>query len=345
MKRTLTALLASLLCVGTVLVAAPASASGFSDPKVISPSWDGVRVGFAGPLKIDFSNSVDGDWTIDLIDPAGNQVDSTDVYVNSDSKVVSVPIDTPLTRRGQWQMAMTAPSGFSADPVDFNVVAAMAFSNVTVSPTTFYPRVRDGYRDSTTIHYDTNALYHTKIAAKITNRAGTTVRSTSWIGDNDYGYWTWRGRKNDGTLAPTGDYKITLTGTDNGKSVSTSKWVTVATGHRYSTVTKKVSGASGARAASSGCQISRYDGVMELDCLGSGYARATYGFTIPSNATNLSWKAPGVYADDDLCCDGKMTKAGKRTTSTHYRITVQVTGYRAYDVHSAQVTYTYRHAI
>lgn len=223
----------------------------------------------------------------------------------------------------------------------------MTLSGVAVAPTTFYPRVHDGYRDTTTLSYTLKHQYRTpNVGVKVTNRAGATVKSASLAASAKT--WAWGGRKNDGTLAPVGDYKITLSASDSGTpTVRASKWVTVATGHRYRTTTKTFYGENGARSTSGDCTAIRntYDGLMELDCSGGKYARATYGFSLPSSATNLSWKVRGDYPDTDYCCQGSVTKTGKRTTTTHYRVQVTVTGWRAYDVSYAQITYTYRYAI
>jgi hypothetical protein len=92
------------------------------------------------------------------------------------------------------------------------------------------------------------------------------------------------------------------------------------------------------------CFISRssYYRTTSLDCWGGRYARAAYAFRLPSNASRVSWALGGRRTPADLCCDGRIVRTGKRVTSTLFRIQVQVTGWRAYDVTSARVSYTTR---
>jgi hypothetical protein len=71
----------------------------------------------------------------------------------------------------------------------------------------------------------------------------------------------------------------------------------------------------------------------------------TYTFAIPASAYNLSWGLSGERAGDDICCQGKITRSGWRPTSTRYKVQAQVTGWRAYTVYRAAVSYTYKKRI
>jgi hypothetical protein len=44
----------------------------------------------------------------------------------------------------------------------------------------------------------------------------------------------------------------------------------------------------------------------------------------------------------DICCDGTVSKGGYRASSTKFVAWAKVTGWRAYDVYSARITYWYK---
>ena len=47
----------------------------------------------------------------------------------------------------------------------------------------------------------------------------------------------------------------------------------------------------------------------------------------------------------DICCTGSITKSGTRTSRTSFRLRTKVTGWRAYDVWSARISYKYKKRI
>jgi len=118
-------------------------------------------------------------------------------------------------------------------------------SNVSLSPATFYPTVRDGYRDTTTMSYRLNQK--ADVIARVTNSNGPRVRSAD-LGRLGAGTrsWRWDGRTNSGTPVATGKYQITLTATSAAGTgiVDVSRTATAATGWTTKRVTKSRTGAN-----------------------------------------------------------------------------------------------------
>ena len=161
--------------------------------------------------------------------------------------------------------------------------------------------------------------------------------------------WAWNGRKNGGALAAAGYYNIKITGTTTVAPASTKsvvRRVRLATGYTTQRVTKSRTGYNTSSAyRTSSCYTSYYYyyDEVELDCWGGSYAKANYGFTIPSNAYNITRGVSGYQG----CCNtsGVISKTGARPTSTYYRVSVKVTGWRKYTVKRVSVTYSYKRRI
>ena len=66
---------------------------------------------------------------------------------------------------------------------------------------------------------------------------------------------------------------------------------------------------------------------------------ARYGFSLPSNATNVTWKAVGERG----CCDNGLVQKTAWRTGDHFDVQVRVTDWAMYTVDRATVTYTTAH--
>lgn len=218
--------------------------------------------------------------------------------------------------------------GFSA------VVPLLSVSNVSASPQTFYPIVRDGYKDITRIEWSQSTA-STRVAV-IRRSTGKVVRRES-LGQLSAGWrgWRWDGRKGDGSTAAIGKYRVVVTVSAGGVQRSASTTVEVATGWRTTTHTLHRSGTNtSSRGTSGSCFISAYSGVLKLDCWGGNYARASYGFSVPSNATNVRRSISKGLASDDFCCQGSISATWSGNVAT-----VQATGWRAVDVYGVTIKY------
>ena len=164
--------------------------------------------------------------------------------------------------------------------------------------------MRDGSRDSTASG-GTRTSARTSRSRFKSLATGRTVRRES-LGSRGSGYhtWSWNGRKGTGALVNTGRYRHRL-GRADGHGDRADTTVTAATGWVTKSHTLRRSGTNtSSRSASSSCYIRGDSGVLELDCWGGSYAKATYGFSVPSNAFNVRRSINKQLSSLDLCCDG-----------------------------------------
>lgn len=218
--------------------------------------------------------------------------------------------------------------------------------NLSVSPATFYPYVRDAYRDSAAIRF--TSRLDSDVVVRVTNTDGRTVwvrelAARDWADYYERRVVRWSGRNNAGSLVRTGRYRIAVTSDIAGTTRTARAAVVVARGTRTFTVTRTKEGWWDSVDATSGnCYTSNYYPGNHLDCWGGNYARADYRFRVPANARIISWAVRG----EALCCDnGRLTKTGTRTKARTFRVRVQVTGWRGYVVRRAILEYSYRKAI
>jgi hypothetical protein len=237
-------------------------------------------------------------------------------------------------------------SGTTAqDETTFDVaVPPLVLDHVSPTGQPFYPRVHDGYKDTTKTSFRISQRATVNIS--VTNSHGSTVRRASFgslrAGNHS---WVWNGKSNSGNKVALGTYHVHVTATADRTRHGITKAV-VATGWRTKSNSGTREGREYSSAASRGsCFISHdvFSSVSEdLDCWGGKYAIAKYRFTIPATAKNLSWDAQGHKDSDDICCRGVITKSGKRLDAKHFLVTVKVTGWRAYVVKYADVYYKYK---
>ena len=160
--------------------------------------------------------------------------------------------------------------------------------------------------------------------------------------------WAWNGRKNNGDSATVGYYNIKISATVSaapGSTRSVVRQVHLTTGYVIKTATKLRTGHDTSSTSHSGsCYVDHdyYYDTVDLDCWNGSYAKARYGFSIPSSAYNISW---GVTGYQGCCSGGSISKTGTRPTSTYYRGSVKVTDWRSYTVEKVRITYKYKRRI
>lgn len=331
-----------------------ANATGTGQPVITSPA-DGSTVpsGWTGPVTVDFSDAVAADYDFEIDCDSGYSQETTWTYDGSqDVMSWTVP---EMTGSDSCQLVVEdmetwGSEGFAQST--FNVASPppppLVLDRVSQSPATFYPLVRDGYRDATRTHFHINV--RADVTISVMNNSGATVRRAQLGTLRSGGHaWTWNGRKNNGRTAVTGRYHLLVTAaaaqTRTAKTavVVASGWVT-----RHGTSSRAGSNYSSAR-TSGACQISAGwdDASEELDCWGGHYATTKYRFGVPAHASNVKWHVSGGPASDDICCTGSIKKTGTWVGPSHRQVLIQVkvTGWRAYDVDRAYITYTYQRRI
>lgn len=326
-----------------VLVPAPASADA---PVVVSPANGGsLPSGSTGPLVIDFPatggtywvsvecGSFDYYWSTGGSKPyAGRQV---------------IPID-PLEGFGgedlggsTCQVEMSGGSPFATTVAAFTVSSPrLALGDVSASASAFYPTVKDGYLDETELAFTVNRRAETMLT--VTDPNGKTFYTRSiWVDRAGEYHVPWKGQTTSGRPIEPGRYRATITAVADGVTLSQSARVQVATKKVFRRQTLRKDHWGSREDTGGNCRTDWDDEAVLLDCWGGAYARSTYTFKIPGNATNIRWGARTSYTGLDNG-RGALTKNGTRTSRTMFQIRVQVTGWRAVQVHGASVSYKAR---
>ncbi|KRF12656.1 hypothetical protein ASH02_13985 [Nocardioides sp. Soil796] len=237
--------------------------------------------------------------------------------------------------------AVTTWSYFNVSPPMPTVV------DLTAGPSTFYPRVRDGYQDHVALTFQSrlDSAITVRIREDSTGRTVRTLQSPEDIWSLHYGRrtLTWDGLTAGGAMLPVGRYTAFVTSTLDGHSSTEHVPVWIATGHRNVSVTRVKDGRRGASNTTRGnCRTRDAHPGNRLECRGGTYAQAIYTFTVPSHARNIAWAVRG----SSLCCgSGRLVRAGTRVAPTRFRIRVRVTDHRSYVVRRALIRYTVRRQI
>lgn len=327
------------------LQAVPATAVGDGYPVVVAPVSE-VQSGYVGPYTIDFSNAPEDGYEIEWIcDNSFYEYDwlyydgyNGHRFTFETYDPIKGPANCEIRVRGEYEGHDTVAYFTVAPPP----LPPMGFDSASVAPATFYPIVQDGYRDVTALSYALNQ--RADVTVTVTNSGGTRIRNVALGSRTGMQTWNWDGTRDDGNLAGVGSYTITVSAVNGeGQEATVSRRVTVATSNVTQRGRKQKWGHQGRGVTRGDCYISRdrYEGMATLDCWGGRFAQMTYGFRIPSGATNLRYVINGALAGADIRGEGKVIRRGFRTSATRAVVRQRVTGWRAYDIWSVTLKYTY----
>lgn len=218
---------------------------------------------------------------------------------------------------------------------------------------TFYPRVKDGYRDKVQFGTTTGSYYN--MSATIYNANGKVVRTLPRAD-----FTGWNGRMSNGNLAPVGTYKVTLRAYYDKYSygdyikewVTANRTVKVATGQTTKTFTRIRNGTdTTTRDRSHTSRIyGNGNGRLILDANSfrsptyggkNAYATATYRFNVPAKARGLCFETTG-YKGKGGRWPGQSIETGKRVNKTTYVVTTKVTNLKIRQVNRVQIWYEAR---
>lgn len=346
--------LAILLSVVTLpllfLGAIPAQAVGTGNPVVVSPTGT-VAYGSPATVTVNFANAPIGGYTVTLTnrDPDGSYGYGASAglsYSGEGDSQQSVSLGGAALREGRYDVEVSNEEGnevFAAFTVAPKPLPKLSFSSMSVSPSSFYPTVRDGYRDEATVRFRLNR--EARVYARVVRPNGSVVRTVN-LGTTKGRSWAWNGRKGNGAMAAKGSYSIKISAATSeapAGSISRKRQVGLKKGYRTERDSAERTGYdTSSTKHSSSCYVDRwsYDQTTELDCWGGSYAKATYGFKVPSSAYGISFHVSGT--NGGCCSGGSVKKTGDRASSTSYRVTVKVNDWRSYFVENVRIAYSYK---
>lgn len=335
---TITTVAAVLLTLGS---APPASAAA---PVVVSPAPGGnLTAGSTGPLVIDFPIAASSHYRMSV--ECGN----FDYYWSNGgfkpySGQQSILID-PLTGIGgedlggaTCEIEISGGIPYGTTTSTFSLASPpLSLSEVGAIEAEFYPLVKDDYLDETEFVFSVNRKADATLT--VTDMDGKTIYSRStWLGRAGEYRLPWKGQTTTGKPAKPGRYRATITAVADGATLSQSARVHVLTKNVVRRETLRKNELGGRETTGGNCRIEYEDEGTLLDCWGGAYARSTYTFKIPADATRIRWGA-ALYSSGLDQGRGTVTKNGTRISKKAFQIRVQVTGWRATYSRGAWVSY------
>ena len=179
------------------------------------------------------------------------------------------------------------------DQLSFNVAPRLTLTDVRVAPATFYPLVRDGFRDTTTIRFRTNKSSRNRVKIM---RAGRTIKRVD-LGTQSGGshQWKWNGRDGGGRKVKPGYYKLQVIASASGETKKVSRTVKAHTRVLRKNFSKSKRGtAYRSRGKRGNCNFDHFDGETLLTCL-FGVAWVDYAFQMSPGSLRHIVRGPVVH--------------------------------------------------
>ncbi|MGZ5351047.1 MAG: FlgD immunoglobulin-like domain containing protein, partial [Actinomycetota bacterium] len=260
MRKTAFCLVAILLA--GVLVAPPASATFGA---IVQLPAGTVYSPYGGPATVTFTfapDDVAAVFTVRLRQPGHAPVKEKDYLVDPATQASPHPVDFP------WRnLSVTAPTDYVIDvrpQGGGGVITSETFtllpklvSDLSATPSPFYPLVQDGYKDDTKIGFwlasdAVDTIVHVFKDDEFGRCCGAGIRTEDLgalvEGAHD---WLWDGAKDDASAAPKGTYfaRVEATDTDAVSTVSKAQKVVVTKGLIRLTATESKAGSTYSRVA------------------------------------------------------------------------------------------------
>lgn len=232
------------------------------------------------------------------------------------------------------------------DRVGLTVVRAFDITSASTNITTFYPLVRDGYRDGVKMSWRTTAAADTVI--RVRNSSGTVIRRVE-LGRRSGGYnsWYWNGRKNNGDKVQAGTYRIAVSGIGATRNDSIARAVTANTrwkveewrSWKAGSTTQNINTTGSCGASPDYWNYTLYLDCWDFDNSTSDHAVAKYNLPIHANAYDITWR---LSTRQGCCYGGEFQKTGYRVDADTYRVSILIGGDRSVYIYRARVDYKRR---
>jgi hypothetical protein len=193
---------------------------------------------------------------------------------------------------GQYDASVFNGTGEELDHVSFNVVPRLTLTDVRVGPSTFYPLVRDGFRDTTTVRFRTNKDSRNRVHVIKGNRTLKRVELANQSAGSHQ--WTWNGKDGAERKVKPGYYKLQVIASASGETKKVARTVKAHTRVLRKNFSQSKRGtAFRSRGKRGNCNFDRYDGEALLTCL-YGVAWTDYAFKMSPGSLRHIVRGPVV---------------------------------------------------
>lgn len=235
----------------------------------------------------------------------------------------------------------------TADVLDGYTITVAPHLNVRSSTpsASFYPLVRDGYKDSVALDYRLNKA--AKVSFQVKNKAGKIIRHTRAANAGAGSHvWKWNGSKDSGRIRKPGHYWLRVTAKAQGE-LKRGSWhrVTAKTAivtHRAPAIQRL--GRNFSSSGKSQCFINKNwwnPGDVFVDCWG-GSAHVTYSFGVRGSAFNVT---TGSSTKRYCCSNGTAGRTTTRPSARRVSVTFNVTNWASLAINTVSIHYSYKKRI
>ncbi len=254
-------IIAALILGTTTLVAVPPALASYG--AIVALPEGSTYSPYGGPATVTFTFDTDDPaavFTVRLRRPGHGVLDEDDYLVDPAIHMSPHPVafdwkDLSVGTATDYVIEVRRQGGETITSEPFTVVPPLV-SDLSASPSPFYPVIEDGYRDESTIRFSLAAdTAETAVRIYADDPYGRCCGPL--IREHDLGplaagqrRWDWDGTRDDASLAPKGAYfvRVAATDTDGASTVSRPLKVEVANGWIRRTATKEKPGSAFARA-------------------------------------------------------------------------------------------------
>ena len=253
----------------------------------------------------------------------------------STSAPTSTPTPTPTSSASAGTPTPSPSPSASTIPPDAPRPSVVSITG----PDTFYPIIRDGYRDAATFSFRASGDPASH-SLSIVNSDGNTVLikdfgekrgSAEWR-------WSWNGRTEAGALVDRGRFQLVVRSLNAGGEGLAKAWVRATTGRLRRTGSDSARGGSATLSAGLGCVAQHDNGWAQLICVNGTYARAVFRLETPANATIDRGYIDFVQA---CCRRGRFDVIVSKDGPGRFIGTVEVGGRRAISIQRFIIKYTW----
>ena len=202
---------------GTEIATATFYVLGLDNAEIVSPNNGQTFLGtMSGNISVAWSSVANPLHTYQVDVERNGSLTKSCEYVGSAIEETTTHCSVSLGLGQYDALVFNSSKDVLLHAISFNVAPHLRLSDVRVGPATFFPLVRDGFRDTTTISFRTNKASRNSVHVM---RGSRTIRRVE-LGNQARGphKWTWNGKDRDGRKVAPGDYRLQVTSKAGGET-------------------------------------------------------------------------------------------------------------------------------
>lgn len=331
---------------GADIATAAFGVRGVDDATIVTPNHGQTFFGsFSGNISVDWSSvaSPIHTYRVDIVSDGFLRKRCEYLGEHIEESITHCPVSLGV---GEHEaLVFNSSRDALLDFITFNVTPRLRLTDVRVGPATFFPLVRDGFRDTTTINFRTNKPSRNRVHVMKGARTLKRIELGNQSGGSHK--WTWNGTDGAGRKVEPGRYKLQVIASAHGETKRTSRTVKAHTRVLRKNFSQSKRGtAFRSRGKRGNCNFDRLDGEALLTCL-FGVAWTDYVFKMSPGSLRHIERGPIVtgvsfrYRNGLVRCHAATDAARRGRTLTTRFLSNGSNGWSQCWVVSARIKYRY----